>query len=91
MSCFYSTHYYRSGDEIRAGDCISYGGRRGHVVFVLGSANLPPDWADWASTEDWLGKKDAEGFMLDVEGMGLVFEPESDEDLEFFGAEAIAR
>jgi hypothetical protein len=61
-----------------------YGRRRGVVAFVLGSC-LPAEWADWASTEDWLGTKDAEGFMLEVESMGLVFLPESDEDLEFVG------
>ena len=76
---FYSTHYH-SGEEIRAGDRISWGAAPGYVVFVLGSSDVPPEWTD---TKSWLGKEDAEGFMLDIEGVGLAFEGESDEDLEF--------
>jgi hypothetical protein len=76
---FYATHY-QSGEEIRPGDRILWAGSSGKVLFVLDLPGVPPDWA---SPEDWLGKPDAEGFMLEVEGMGLVFEDESDEDLEF--------
>ena len=81
---FYATHY-QSGEEIRPGDRISWAGRSGTVLFVLGLPGVP---ADWASPEDWLGKPNAEGFMLEVEGAGLVFEEESDEDLEFLGRKA---
>jgi hypothetical protein len=80
---FYSNHY-RSGEEIRAGDRISWANKSGRVKFVLGSSNVP---VDWACTKDWLGKEVAEGFMLDTEIAGLVFQYESDEDLEFLGRE----
>ena len=78
---FYATHY-QSGEEIRHGDRISWAGKSGTVLFVLGLPGVP---ADWASLENWLRKSYAEGFMLDVDGAGLVFEEESDEDLEFLG------
>jgi hypothetical protein len=80
---FYSNHY-RSGEEIRAGDRISWAGKPGCVRFVLGSSDIPPEWA---CTKDWLGKEDVEGFMLDNEIAGLVFQYQSDEDLEFIGRE----
>ncbi len=75
---FYSAHY-RSGEEIRAGDRISWHGKPGRVVFVLGSPDVP---AEWSQMEEWL-REEAGGFLLDTEMAGLVFEPESDEDLEF--------
>ena len=78
---FYATHY-QSGEEIRSGDHILWAGRSGTVVFVLGMPGVP---VDWSSPADWLGKPNAEGFMLEVEGAGFVFEEESDEDLEFLG------
>jgi hypothetical protein len=78
---FHATHY-QSAEEIRPGDRILWAGRSGAVLFVLGVAGVP---AEWASLEDWLGKSYAEGFMLEVEGMGLVFEEQSDEDLELLG------
>jgi hypothetical protein len=78
---FLSTHY-RSGEEIRAGDSISWAGKPGHVVFVLGSSEVPQEWTD---AKSWLGKENAAGFMLEIEGVGLVFEDESDEDLKFLG------
>jgi hypothetical protein len=81
---FYATHY-QSGEEIRLGDRILWAGRSGTVLFVLGLPGVP---ADWASPEDWLGKPNTEGFMLDVDGAGLVFEEASDEDLEFLGRRA---
>lgn len=76
---FYATHY-QSGEEIRPGDRISWAGKFGTVLFVLGLPTVP---VEWASPEDLLAT--AEGFMLEVDGAGLVFEKESDEDLEFFG------
>ena len=78
---FYATHY-QSGEEIRPGDCIAWDGMCGTVLFVLGRPGVP---AEWALPGDWLGKPNAEGFMLDVDGVGLVFEEESDEDLELLG------
>jgi hypothetical protein len=76
---FFSTHY-RSGEEIRAGDSISWAGKPGRVVFVLGSSKVPQEWTDAKSQ---LGKENAAGHMLDIEGVGLVFEGESNEDLKF--------
>jgi len=78
---FYATHY-QSGEEIRSGDRISWAGKSGTVLFVLGQPGVPEDWA---SPEDWLGKPNAERFMLEVNGAGLVFQEESDEDLDFLG------
>jgi len=75
---YYATHY-RTGEDILAGDRITWGARRATVVFVLGSPDVPAEWADPVT---WLGKADAEGFMLDVEGIGLVFEEHSNEDIE---------
>lgn len=72
---FYATHY-RSGEEIRAGDHVLWAGKPGTVVFVFGCSEVPADW-------DWLGE--VEGFMLDTETGGWVFQNESDEDLEFLG------
>jgi hypothetical protein len=76
---FYATHY-RSGEEIRPGDRILWAGKPGTVLFVLGVPGVP---VEWASPDDWLGR--TEGFMLAVDGTGLVFENESDEDLDFVG------
>lgn len=82
---FHATHY-RTGEEIRPGDRITWAGVPGCVVFVLNSPGVPDDWAD---TEDWLGEKDAEGHMLDIEnGVGWVFQYESDEDLVWLGRES---
>ncbi|MBI3407005.1 MAG: hypothetical protein HY040_01435 [Planctomycetes bacterium] len=74
---FYATHY-QSGEEIRPGDRILWAGNEGVVVFVLGLPGVPEDFA---SPEGWLGT--SEGFMLDVDGAGWVFQKESDEDLDF--------
>lgn len=78
---FYATHY-RSGEEIRTGDRIYWGGRPGHVVFVLGSSNVPEDWTE---AIDWFVNEYREGIILDTDLAGLVFQHESDEDLEFIG------
>lgn len=77
----YSTHY-RTGEEIHIGDQIALANRIGHVVFVLGVDEFPPDWA---GSKDWFEKQYTEGFMLNVNGMGFVFQNESDEDLKFCG------
>jgi hypothetical protein len=68
------THYL-SGDEIRAGDHVEYADSPGQVVFVLGTRSFAPGFAE----EDWSYLK--RGFMLDVQGMGLLFQEEADEDL----------
>ena len=78
---FYATHY-RSGEEIRPGDHVSWAGSPGRVLFVLGSA-CPPE--EGVGSTDWYAEEFGEGFMLDVEGVGWVFEDESDEDLDFLG------
>jgi hypothetical protein len=77
---FYATHY-RSGEEIRPGDRILWAGSPGAVLFVIGRPGVP---AEWGSPEEWLAP---EGFMLETESAGLVFEDESDEDLEFLERE----
>jgi len=85
MATNYHATHYRTGEDIRAGDRVSWAGRPGTVVFVLGSADVPAEWAD---PETWPGKPNSEGFMLDVTGAGLVLLDESDEDLEFLGRQA---
>jgi hypothetical protein len=75
----YTTHY-RCGREILAGDRIKWAGKSGTVLFVLGQPDVP---ADWASQQDWFSKQYGSGFMLQVEGIGLLFQAESDEDLNF--------
>lgn len=78
---FYSTHY-RTGEEIRSGDQISWAGQPGRVQFVLGSSDVPADWSD---SIDWFVEEYGDGFMLDTEYAGLVFQYDSDEDLDFLG------
>ncbi|MDB4637925.1 hypothetical protein OAF24_03410 [bacterium] len=73
----YSKHY-RTGEEIRPGDKIRLAGYSGIVRFVLELPGVP---AGWEQSEEWLGTE--KGFMLEVESMGLVFNDESDEDLDF--------
>lgn len=84
---YHATHY-QSGEEIRPGDRNLWAGTPGTVSFVLGLPGVPPDWA---SPEDWLGEPNAEGFMIEVDGVGLVFEEESDEDLRFLGRKGDGR
>jgi hypothetical protein len=76
---YYATHY-RSGEEIRVGDHIAWAGTPGRVLFVLGSVEVP---AEGVGSTDWYAEEFGEGFMLDVAGIGWVFEAESDEDLDF--------
>ena len=77
---FYATHY-RSGEEIRTGDRVTWAGTPGCVMCVLGSRDVLDD--EWESMRGWLEQEYGEGYMLDTELAGLVFEYESDEDLEF--------
>ena len=76
---FYASHY-RTGEEIRAGDRILWAGVPGTVVFVVGSPDAPPEWT---YPQEWLEEPEEGGYMLNVVGTGLVFESESDSDLEF--------
>ena len=67
--------HYQSGEEIQVGDRIDYAGQPGTVVFVLGTRSFAPGFPE----KDWsyLGR----GFMVDVQGMGLIHFEEADEDL----------
>ncbi len=71
--------FYQSGDKICPGDRITWDGRPGRVIFVLGSPDNPPE--EFGSY-DWYVETENGGFMLEVEGVGLVFESVSDEDLQ---------
>lgn len=66
---------YNDGNRIQTGDRVTWAGRPAIVVFVIETRSYSPAFpeADWS----YLGS----GFMLDVEGVGLVHEQESDEDL----------
>ena len=77
MNNFYSTHY-RSGEELRIGDRVLWNGDPASVVFVLGN-QLP---SEWSASEHWFLEQYGQGFMLDTQVAGLVFECESDEDLK---------
>ena len=77
---FYSNHY-RSGEEVRPGDHILWAGKPGRVVFVFRSPEIPPGWS--ASDMDWFLEEHGEGYMLETEIAGRVFENESEGDLEF--------
>ena len=55
------------------------------VTLLTGTLLSTEVLADWSGTKDRLGKEHSEGFMLDTELAGPVFERESDEDLEFLG------
>ncbi len=66
---------YLTGEEIRAGDVITEGERKGRVVFVLDTNDFLDGWdpVHWA----YLG----DGMMIDTDQAGLVFKPWIDEDL----------
>ena len=74
----FNLKHYQTGEEIRPGDRITLSGKPGKVLFVLGLPGVPPEWE---SSDEWLGTK--EGYMIDVNGLGWVFQNESDEDLVF--------
>jgi hypothetical protein len=75
---FYATHY-QSGEEIRPGDRVLWSGTPGRVFFVLGLPGVPVEWTSPGLFET------SEGFMLELDNGALVFENESDEDLDFLG------
>ncbi len=70
---------YRSGEEVKSGDHITYHGEPGEVEFVVSSRTGDPAM-DWYS-EQFPGG----GFMVSAKSFGKVFLPGSDidEDLEF--------
>jgi hypothetical protein len=71
------TFHYISGDDVRAGDHISYHGKSGIVLFIVTekTGDLSMDW--------YVDKLPDGGFMIDASGFGNVFldEPEDEEDL----------
>ncbi|MGQ0633912.1 MAG: hypothetical protein ACT4QC_04835 [Planctomycetaceae bacterium] len=81
---FFSTRY-RSGEEIRAGDRITWAGKPGRVLFVLGRPEVVEGWRDLMAH---LSETERQGFAVETELAGVVFEPEADEDLEFCGRDA---
>jgi hypothetical protein len=58
---------------------VDYAGRSGVVVFILATRSFAPGFSE----DEWsyLGH----GFMIDVEGMGLVHLNDADEDLTLVG------
>jgi hypothetical protein len=64
---YYADHH-QSGEEIRPGDRIRWAGRPGHVVFVVGSPDVPQEWA---GQMDWFREEYGGGFMVEVQGAGL--------------------
>ena len=75
---------YCSGEDIHTGDQIDYAGQPGEVVFVLETASFSPEFPqrDWSYL--------ARGFMLRVNGYGLVHLEQADEDLRLVGRQAAA-
>jgi hypothetical protein len=67
---------YSSGDPILLGDRICWANKLGIVVFVIETRSYSTAFpeSDWS----YLGR----GFMLDVEGVGLVHEHEANGDLK---------
>jgi len=70
------TPRYEDGNDIRIGDRIRWAGSAGTVVFVIDTRSYSPEFPE----QEWsyLGS----GFMVDVEGVGLIHEDEADEDLK---------
>ena len=74
------SRHYVSGEEIHAGDRARLAGFSGRVVFVLGSDEFLPDFAEG---KEWYFEEFGHGFMFEQDGGGLIFQQESDEDFEF--------
>jgi len=70
---------YKDGNEIRTGDRVTWAGHPASVVAVIDTQSYSPMFpeTEWSH----LGA----GFMLDVEGVGLVYEEEAHEDLQLIG------
>ena len=79
------SRHYLSGDGIRAGDRVRYGGVLARIVFVLGSDELP---SPGVPGRDWYEEELKRGFMLEQDGGGWIFQEETDEDLEFISRAA---
>jgi hypothetical protein len=74
-----STHF-RSGAEMHIGDRISFAGEPGEIVFVIGRDEFE---GEFAAQKDWFKSEYRHGFMLTCKSMGLVFQEEVDEDIQF--------
>jgi hypothetical protein len=74
---------YRDGSEVRIGDRILWGRQPGVVVFVVETKSYSVHFPEreWS----YLGS----GFMLNVEGVGLVHETKADEDLKLVARIAV--
>jgi hypothetical protein len=66
---------YQDGGEVRIGDRIEYAGQPGVIVCVIETKSYSP-----AFPEEWSFLN--QGFMMDVQGMGLIHMDEVDEDLQ---------
>jgi hypothetical protein len=68
---------YLTGEEVRAGDVITYHGERGSVLFVV-NGKTGDEAIDW-----YLDKYPGGGIMIDAKEFGNVFITDSrnDEDL----------
>jgi hypothetical protein len=70
---------YKSGEEVRSGDHVTYHGELGEVEFVVERATGDP-------TMDWYFEQfPGGGFMVNVKSLGRVFLSggQIEEDLEF--------
>jgi hypothetical protein len=69
---------YQSGEQVCAGDCISYHGQPGKVEFVITGKSGDPA-LDW-----YLDEYPGGGFMITAAGFGNVFltAKDIDEDLQ---------
>lgn len=77
--CSVARLMYRSGEEVRRGDCVKFHGNPGKVQFIVTELTGGPSM-DW-----YLDEFPGGGFMIAAEGFGNVFVgPEDiDDDLEF--------
>ena len=68
---------YKTGEEVKKGDVVTYHGERGEVQFVVTGRSGNP-------AQDWhIDQFPGGGFMIYAATFGNVFVTESDEDLEF--------
>jgi hypothetical protein len=70
---------YCTGQDVRAGDLITYHGESGHVQFVVAGSTGDPS-LDW-----YLDQFPGGGVMIEAEGFGSVFlrSDDIDEELQF--------
>ena len=67
---------YLSGEEVRAGDRITYDGEPGEVEFLAAEITGNPE-------TDWYVEEHSPGFMITAKRFGSVYLSEVDEDLVF--------